>query len=262
LEDWSALLQRQQLDQTPWTIWQTLSGILWTLVPYLVFFQLVSLSSTSSTHPTRPVPLSPQIDLIYALATVVYAIVGEGVFLIAPVYFARRTSAGDMRSTMQALGFRRFNIRRVLPWIILLFLSFLLINILYDVLLTALHLSVQTNDQVVLQRGRVAPISTYAALIAAVAIAPICEEVFFRSFIFMGFLRAMPTWVAIVASAFLFALVHQDPASFAVLFCIGLALAFLRWYSNSIWPGIILHALNNAASALLIILTLYNVIKM
>jgi membrane protease YdiL (CAAX protease family) len=93
-------------------------------------------------------------------------------------------------------------------------------------------------------------------------IAPVCEEVFFRSFVFMGLLRSMPVWVAIVSSAFLFALVHQDLASFAVLLCIGLALAFLRWYSNSIWPGIILHALNNATSAVLIILTLYHVIKM
>jgi uncharacterized protein len=207
------------------------------------------------------VPISPQVDLIYALAYIVYAIVGEGVFLIAPVHFAKRTSSGDMRSILRVLGFRRFNIRRVLPWMILLFLSFFLANYLYELLITALHLPLQTNDQVVLQRGRVAPISTYATLMAAIVIAPVCEEVFFRSFIFMGFLRSMPIWVAIVSSAFFFALVHQDLASFAVLFCIGLALAFLRWYSNSIWPSIIVHALNNATSAVLIILTLYNIIK-
>lgn len=253
---------KQQRDQAPWTIWQTFSGILWTLVPYIAFFQLSSLASTPSAHSKKPVPISPQADMISALAYFVYAVVAEGVFVIAPLYFAKRTSSGDMRSALQNLGFRRFNVRRVLPWIILLFLSFFLVNYLYALLITTLHLPLQTNDQVVLQRGRVAPISTYVTLAAAVVIAPVCEEVFFRSFIFMGFLHTMPVWVAIMSSAFLFALVHQDLASFAVLFSIGLALAFLRWYSNSIWPGLILHALNNATSAILIILTLYNVIKM
>ena len=254
---------KSQLDEAPWTIWQTLSGILWTLVPYIVFSQFAALSSAPAAHPAKPVPITPQIDFTNALAYFVYAIVAEGVFLLAPVYFAKRTSSsGDKWSIMQALGFRRFNIKRVLPWIILLFLSFFLVNYLYELLITTLHLPLQTNDQVVLQRGRVAPISTYVTLLAAIVIAPVCEEVFFRSFVFMGLLRNMPVWVAIVSSAFLFALVHQDLASFAVLLCIGLALAFLRWYSNSIWPGIILHALNNATSAVLIILTLYHVIKM
>jgi len=163
---------------------------------------------------------------------------------------------------MRNLGFRSFNVRRVLPWLILLFLAIFLVNYLYGLLITTFHLPLQTNDQVVFDRGKVAPISIYATLIAAAVIAPPCEEVFFRSFTFMGFLHKMPVWVAIVLSAFLFAIVHADLASFIVLFFIGLALAFLRWYSNSIWPGIILHALNNATSGIIIVLALHNVIKM
>jgi len=255
-------LLKQQLDQAPWTIWQTLSGILWTLIPYIALFQLSNFSSPPSTHPTKSVPLSLPVDAISGLAYLIYALVIEGFFLVAPIYFAKRTSSGDRRSVMQVLGFRRFNLRRVLPWMILLFLSFFLINYLYELFISTMHLHLQTNDQVILQHGKTAPISTYVTLLAATTIAPVCEEIFFRSFVFMGFLHNMPIWLAIIASAFLFALVHQDIASFAVLFCIGLALAFLRWYSNSIWPGIIVHALNNGTSALLIILTLYNVIKM
>ena len=262
VKNWSILLlKQQQLDQAPWTIWQTFSGILWTLVPYITFSLLASFSSTSSVHRTKLVPISPQVDLIAALVYFVYALVGEGIFLIAPAYYAKKTSYGERHSIIQALGFKRFNIRRVLPWMILLFLSFFLVNYIYQLIITTLHLSLRTNDEVVLQHGRTAPISTYATLLAASIIAPVCEEVFFRSFILMGFLRSMSVGVAIVSSAFLFALVHQDIASFAVLFCIGLALAFLRWYSNSIWPGIIVHTLNNATSAILIILTLHNVIK-
>jgi membrane protease YdiL (CAAX protease family) len=255
-------LLKRQFDQAPWTIWQTFSGILWTLVPYMTFTLFSTFSSSPATHTAKPVSISPQRDFIYAIVFFIYAIIAEGVFLLAPLYFAKRSTSGNRQSIMQALGFRRFNIRRVLPWIILLFLAFFLVNYLYQLLITTFHLPLQTNDQVVLERGKVTPISIDATLLAAALIAPVCEEVFFRSFAFMGFLRRMPLWLAVVLSALLFALVHLDLASFAVLFCIGLALAFLRWYSNSIWPGIILHALNNATSGIIIILALHHIIKL
>jgi membrane protease YdiL (CAAX protease family) len=231
-------------------------------VPYIAFTLFSTFSNPPATHPAKPVLISPQLDFISAIAFFIYAIIAEGVFLLAPLYFAKRSTSGNRQSIMQALGFRRFNIRRILPWIILLFLAFFLVNYLYQLLITAFHLPLQTNDQVILERGKVTPISVDATLIAAALIAPVCEEVFFRSFTFMGFLRRMPLWVAVVLSALLFALVHLDLASFAVLFCIGLALAFLRWYSNSIWPGIILHTLNNATSGITIILVLHHIIKL
>ncbi|MFL5707338.1 MAG: type II CAAX prenyl endopeptidase Rce1 family protein [Ktedonobacteraceae bacterium] len=42
---------------------------------------------------------------------------------------------------------------------------------------------------------------------------------------------------------------------------IGLALAFLRWRTNSIWPGILLHMLNNSLGAFTIILVMNGIIK-
>jgi membrane protease YdiL (CAAX protease family) len=66
---------------------------------------------------------------------------------------------------------------------------------------------------------------------------------------------------AIVISSLLFAVTHADPGSFLVLFLIGLALAFLRWHTNSIWPGIVLHTFNNSLAALVIILSMNGAIK-
>jgi uncharacterized protein len=258
----SALLLKRQVDQAPWTIWQTFSGLLWTLVPYIAFSLFNTFSSPPAAHPAKAVAVPPQIDLLYAIAFFIYAIIAEGVFLLAPLYFAKHSTFGNRQSILQALGFRRFNSRRILPWIILLFLAFFLVNYLYQLLITAFHLPLQTNDQVILERGKATPITIDATLLAAALIAPVCEEVFFRSFAFMGILRRMPLWIAIVLSALLFAFVHLDLASFAVLFFIGLALAFLRWYSNSIWPSIILHTLNNATSGIVIILALHHIIKL
>ena len=182
---------------------------------------------------------------------------GERVFNIQS---SKNSSSRAKSSTIkELLGFRGFNVLRALPWIILLFLSFLLVNALYQLLITTFHLHLQTNDQRLLEQGRVAPLTTYVTLFAAVVIAPFCEEVFFRSFVFMGLRNDMTLVWSIVLSALIFGVAHGDPGSFPVLFYIGLALAFVRWYTRSIWPGFILHAMNNGLSAILLILALHGI---
>jgi membrane protease YdiL (CAAX protease family) len=160
------------------------------------------------------------------------------------------------QAMLDTLGFRRFDVLPSLKLVIWSFIAIIAVNTLYSLIIINFHLHIQTNDQVVLNRGRVLPISTYTTLAAAVLIAPICEEVFFRSFIFMGLRRGMTLALSVVISALIFAVAHGDPGSFPVLFVIGLALAIIRWRTCSIWPSIILHMLNNATSALLIILSL------
>jgi len=135
------------------------------------------------------------------------------------------------------------------------------INTLYSYLITVLHLNLQTNDQLILQQSKVAPLSTYATLFAAVIIAPFCEEVFFRGFVFPGLRHGMSVGWAIIISSLLFGVAHADPGSFPVLFVIGLALAFLRLHTYSIWPCIMLHMLNNGFAALVIVLTMHGIIK-
>ena len=139
--------------------------------------------------------------------------------------------------------------------------AILAVENLYQYIITVLHLPLQTNDQILLARSKEAPLTIYATLLGAVLIAPICEETFFRGFVFPGLCRGMPLGWAIVISSLLFAVTHADPGSFLVLFVIGLALAFLRWRTNSIWPGIFLHTINNSLAALVIILTMNGVIK-
>ncbi len=246
----------QKIEQVPWTTQQTFNGVFFTLVPWITFTVALSFFNT---HTTTSSKLSPQLDVINAIITFLFSTVVEGAFLIAPYLYARRTTHADLpprRSIGQTLGFRGFNIWQVIPLLIALMLVIIAVNGAYQYVITTLHLHIQTNDQVLLSEGKAAPISTYATLLAAVIVAPICEEIFFRSFVFMGLLRSMPLGVSVILSALIFAVAHGDPGSFAVLFIIGLALAFLRWRTQSIWPGIMLHMLNNGISALLIVITL------
>jgi CAAX protease family protein len=248
-------------DIAPWTTQQTFFGTLITLIPWIILTLILSYLN-GSVKVTAPI--SAQADLTGAIVTIVFSSLIEGAFLIAPLYYANaayRSITPHLRLAFHALGFRRFRLGNALFWIIVLMIVIFGINALYSDLITTLHLNVQTNDQVLLEQSKVAPLSTYATLLAAVFIAPFCEEVFFRGFVFPGLRNGMSLVWAIIISSLLFGVAHADPGSFPVLFVIGLALAFLRWRTQSIWPGIFLHMLNNGIAALAIVLTMQGVIK-
>ncbi|GAC1427707.1 MAG: hypothetical protein NVS4B1_23900 [Ktedonobacteraceae bacterium] len=253
----------QKLEQTPWSLRQTLIGIFLTLVPWIILaLGLTSLNQSGKS--TQPHRLSPQADLTSAIITLLFSILVEAAFLIAPLYFANRTVpkfGNHRRSIFYSLGFRRFQWLGTLGMIVLLFFAFYLVNGFYQYVITVFHLKLQTNDQAILQQSKEAPLTTYATLLASVLVAPICEETFFRGFVFAGFLNRMPVVVAILLSSLLFALAHADLGSFAVLFFIGLALAFVRWRTRSLWPGILLHLLNNGVGTLVIVLIMTGVLR-
>lgn len=253
-------LKQPAIDSVPWTTRQTLLGVLLTIVPWIALaLALNSLGTPSSNN--APLPL--RVDLIGAIITLVFSTIIEGAFLIAPFYFASaafRELKRRSRLALNALGFRTFPARHTAYLIIGLMVAIFAVNFLYSYVITIFHLNLQTNDQVILERSKQAPITTYVTLFVAVFIAPFCEETFFRGFVFPGLRRSMPVGWAIVLSALLFAVAHADPGSFAVLLIIGLALAFLRWRTGSIWPGMILHMLNNGLGAVSIILAMQGAI--
>ena len=246
------------VEVAPWTIRQTIFGTLITLIPWMLFsLYLVSQGAKSAS----PVRLSPQLDLADSLFVLIFSSLIEAAFLLAPLYFAFRTTHSSdpsaRRSLWDALGLRRFNVPMSLALVLLLFIAFIFINDIYSILISTFHLHLQTNDQTILQESKNAPYSTYATLFVSIFVAPICEEMFFRGFVFMGLLRAMPVWAAILVSSFLFAIAHVDLGSFTVLFIIGIALAFVRWRTRSLWPGVLLHLLNNAIGTVLILLVMW-----
>ncbi len=242
-------------DQAPWTIRQTFTGILLTLVPWIVLAFLLDNIGGGKTSNTGT--LTPQQDLVAAIITLIFSTIIEAAFLIAPFYYANAVFRGIAHHTklsLKALGFRKFSVGTTFFWIVVLIIAILAVNNIYQYLITAFHLNLQTNDQVLLAESKKAPLTTYATLLVAVFVAPFCEEIFFRGFVFQGLRRGMPAGWAILFSALIFGVAHADPGSFAVLFIIGLALAFLRWRTKSIWPGMMLHMLNNGIGAIVIVL--------
>lgn len=246
-----------QVGKTPWTFAQTVRGAVATLAPWLIFIlgsQLLSAQSSASGQRR----LSTAEDIVGGLFAFFFTGVVELAFVIAPAYYAaaRRAPGVTPRQGFAALGLRSTRLRGAIVASVTGFVVIISCSLLYSFLLQAFKLPLHTNSDVLLQQAKYAPISTLALVAGAVLVAPICEEIFFRGFLFGGLLHRMNFWPAALLSAFLFALAHGDIGSFAVLFVIGLVLAVARWRVGSIWPGIVIHAANNATAAVAIVLAL------
>lgn len=77
--------------------------------------------------------------------------------------------------------------------------------------------------------------------------APLVEELFFRGIIFR-ILEPYGTLMAVVVSAFGFALLHFHPSVFIMIFIVGIVLGFVRVYSGSVFSCILFHAMFNFQS--------------
>jgi membrane protease YdiL (CAAX protease family) len=88
-------------------------------------------------------------------------------------------------------------------------------------------------------------------LLAAVA-APICEETFFRGYIFTALRQRYGRPLAYLGSSLLFAALHLNLPALAPIVVMALGVALLYDRSRSVVPGIVAHGLNNAVALIVI----------
>jgi membrane protease YdiL (CAAX protease family) len=108
----------------------------------------------------------------------------------------------------------------------------------------------QVNDMT--QGQQLSTLHLVLLLLGVAVVAPIVEELFFRGMLYPLLWRRLPGWLAIVVNAAIFAALHFIPILLPVLFVMGLLLTFVRARTNSVIPGILIHALNNAVFVLAI----------
>src|SRR6266516_1012204 len=111
-------------------------------------------------------------------------------------------------------------------------------------MVSAFHLTPFSRDTLI-TRYSAMPFSQTAMILLIVVLAPFCEETLFRGFVFRQLLKKCPVWVAVILSAMLFALGHEDLVNAGFYFASGVVLALLCWRTESIVPGIVWHSLVN-----------------
>jgi uncharacterized protein len=94
-----------------------------------------------------------------------------------------------------------------------------------------------------------------ANALMAVLLAPICEEVYFRGFLFQGLRGRMRfAWAAIVSGSF-FAFVHVEPIRFFGLAVMGVILASVFEHRRTLVSSMVAHATVNTVAVLLLFAT-------
>lgn len=88
------------------------------------------------------------------------------------------------------------------------------------------------------------------AVVAGAIITPLGEEAFFRGVLANALLARYRTWIAVIVSAAIFAVAHGINPILPAAFVVGVLTALLFRWSGSIWPGVVLHGVNNATALL------------
>src|SRR5438477_11253831 len=91
--------------------------------------------------------------------------------------------------------------------------------------------------------------------VMAVCLAPLCEEVYFRGFLFQGLRGRMRfVWAALLSGSF-FAFVHVEPIRFFGLATMGVILAAVFEHRRTLVAAIAAHATINVVAVLAILAT-------
>ena len=89
-------------------------------------------------------------------------------------------------------------------------------------------------------------------VVTVVVGAPLVEELVYRGLLQGAFTRGRRPWVAVVAVAAFFAVIHFQPIEIPGLFTIGLVLGACAWSTRRLGLGVVAHMAFNAAGLLMV----------
>ena len=144
----------------------------------------------------------------------------------------------------QRLGLRPFKPLSGIGWMFAAYGLFIGLAGLYS-----LVIDTQSEQQVLQDIGAEKDTLILVAQgILVVGLAPISEELFFRGFLFGGLRGKLSFWPAALISGVFFGSIHLLGGSWEIippLAAFGVLLAWLYERTGSIWPPILMHALQN-----------------
>jgi membrane protease YdiL (CAAX protease family) len=172
-------------------------------------------------------------------------------FLVAVAVGMATGGRFKLREALPLLGFRRFD-RSAIGWTFAVLAAYYVAAIAFS----AIVLQPEQED-IGKELGVCNPGIGIAiwAVASIVLLAPICEEVFFRGFFYAGLRTKWSLWPSALLSGAVFGLVHAPtgPTAAIPLAGLGVGLAWLYNKTDSIWPCMLAHFLNNALAISVVI---------
>jgi uncharacterized protein len=162
-------------------------------------------------------------------------------FVLAALFFAQ---LGGRTVTAWQLGLRPTRLWRAVRLVVLTLVGFLLFSLIWA---AVFHVGKEKLLEKLGTGESVSLLLLSAALTCVVA--PVCEEVLFRGYIFTALRNWRGVWPAAVITGLLFGAVHTGSAPAADLVplaVLGFGLCVLYYYTGSLYPCIAAHSLNNS----------------
>ncbi|CAN5564855.1 hypothetical protein BH20ACT15_BH20ACT15_04620 [soil metagenome] len=148
-----------------------------------------------------------------------------------------------LREVLPRLGFRRFSADAI-GWM------FLMIVVYYVAAGLFAYFVLEPKQEDIgdaLGVGDETLLISILAVVLIAGLAPIAEETFFRGFVFGGLRTKMSLWPAALIAGLIFGSIHAPTGVTTVvpLAGLGVGLCWLYDKTNSLWPCVIAHAINN-----------------
>jgi membrane protease YdiL (CAAX protease family) len=220
----------------PWKLWIAPAAVIAGLLVGTILVEVVyAAAGTNLSNPSPAASIGG--DLVFDLA-----------FVAAAIYFAwtqARPSPADF-------GYVRPRLKRATIVTVAAAAFYYFATFAYGELFK-IHGSDKLPNELGVTKSTAALV---AATVFVCVLAPIFEEFFFRGF-FFGVLarwrinvagRQLGPWVAALFTAALFGIAHAGSASSVYLIPLGLlgfVLCLVRWWTGSLYPGMVIHSVNN-----------------
>jgi membrane protease YdiL (CAAX protease family) len=219
----------QRID---WSAKDVLFGLLWFLGLFIVAPLIV----------TAPVAIAfgSSSDEFFASALVLAAVAEAGIAAIAAWYTFGRHGGGLARLGLRPPGWP------TVGWAVATFVAALAFSLAWAGIINVFDIDAlksKCDDQIpkeILNNNALLAL----AGVSVVGFAPLCEEMFFRGFVFPGLARSWGIAAGIAGSALLFSIAHVSPSlhkTFVPILAIGLVFAFSYWRSGNLFSTVLAH---------------------
>jgi len=146
------------------------------------------------------------------------------------------------------LGLRALPLRRLVGWVAAGAGAFYAFSLFWTAVI-----GVRPEQDIVESLGADRPgTARIVAAVLVVGVAPFAEELFFRGFVYRALRVRLPVAASTLIVAVIFGAIHfTGPASLGVvvpLALLGAVFCLLYEVTGSLWPSIVLHALNNTVA--------------
>ncbi|MCI9260376.1 MAG: CPBP family intramembrane metalloprotease [Romboutsia sp.] len=148
----------------------------------------------------------------------------------------------------KTFSLRKINLKQILGGILIWMGGFVLINLITQITLYLFPQNMEVaealTDAIIIKDNLVLNLAIVALMPA------ICEEIFFRGFIFTSFKGKSSSKIAIITSGILFGFMHMDFLRIIPTSILGIIFAYTVYKSESIFIAMILHFINNGIAVL------------